>query len=167
MSVRAHKSQKLSLEERFWLKVDKSGGPKACWPWKAYCRHDGYGKFGLASGKMIGAHIEAFVLTHGFKPPMVCHSCDNPSCCNPKHLFARDHAVNVADMVAKARHSKGQQHAHAKLTEEKVLLIRKRFVPNDSYNGARALAREFKVGRTVVDRTVKGVAWKHLFEEGW
>ena len=126
---------------------------------------DGYGNFGLASGEMIGAHVFAFVLANGFKPPMVCHWCDNPRCCNPKHLFPGDQQVNFADMIAKGRHSRGERHGHAKLTEAEVLEIRERFVPYDAQNGARALAREFGVGRTAVDRIVKGVAWKHVLED--
>lgn len=31
------------LAERFWPKVDKSGGPDACWPWLGGINGDGYG----------------------------------------------------------------------------------------------------------------------------
>lgn len=93
------------LAERFWLKVDRSAGNDACWPWLAYRSPKGYGRF-FANAKMWLAHAVAWRIENGDPPTglFVLHRCDNPSCCNPGHLFLGTIADNNHDMVAKGRH---------------------------------------------------------------
>lgn len=40
----------------------------------------------------------------------VLHSCDNPPCCNPAHLFLGTNADNTADRHAKGRDARGAAH---------------------------------------------------------
>lgn len=88
---------------RFWNRVDLSD-LSGCWNFKLSKNRDGYGWY---KTKLIGecrAHRTAFILTFG-NPlnPVICHHCDNPSCCNPWHLFSGTRKDNFKDMVSKGR----------------------------------------------------------------
>lgn len=107
----------------FWSKV-KKGNPDECWNWTA-CKNDqGYGKFGY-KGKTYKAHRIVFFLFNGkFPNNFCCHSCDNPSCCNPNHLFDGTRKENQEDMSRKGRSPRGEKQGRSKLTEKEVLQIR-------------------------------------------
>lgn len=87
--------------QRFWSRVDKSG---QCWIWTRGKSRNGYGRFRL-KGKIIYAHRFAFEITYGTVLPglHICHKCDNPPCCNPKHLWAGTPADNMHDRDRKGR----------------------------------------------------------------
>jgi hypothetical protein len=88
--------------DRFWAKVDRSGGPEACWPWTAYQQPTGYGRFGIGR-KVFSANRIAYKMATGNDPmqSLVCHRCDNPPCCNPTHLFLGNHTDNGRDAASK------------------------------------------------------------------
>lgn len=91
-----------SIECRLWWEVFKRS-PSECWPWIGATDRDGYGRFRWKY-RMLRAHSVAFRITHpNVDTPCVLHSCDTPSCCNPKHLFGGTQADNVADRNRKGR----------------------------------------------------------------
>lgn len=91
-----------TLEERFWRKVQKADG---CWLWTGALFTAGYGKFTVKHQELEGAHRMAWLLTFGAIPDglQVCHACDNPPCCNPKHLMLGTTAANHIDARLKGR----------------------------------------------------------------
>lgn len=90
------------LEERFWPKVDRSGGPDACWPFMGH-RHGGYGRLRV-EGRLEAAPRVSFFLAHGRWPePCALHSCDNPPCCNPAHIHEGTHSQNAREREQRGR----------------------------------------------------------------
>lgn len=102
-----------ALELRFWSKVDRRG-PDECWPWKAAKRRRGYGVFWRA-GKFVNASRVAWELANGRPMPAEMrplHGCDNPPCCNPRHIRPGTQKENVAEMHARGRTNlpRGEKH---------------------------------------------------------
>ena len=145
-----------TLEQRFWEKVEYT---ETCWLWRASKRNKGYGQFGLCRDGywMISAHRMSYMLCVGEIPKglHVLHTCDNPSCVNPSHLFLGTNADNVADKVAKGRQarSRGENHPMARLTIDEVKAIRQ-----DRRVG-HVIAKEYGVSGDHVNRIRRGARW--------
>ena len=146
--------------EKFWSRVEKGDG---CWKWLGSFDKDGYGQiWDGAIKKNRRAHTFSAELHFGSIPngKIVCHSCDNPSCANPDHLFFGTHADNCLDKILKNRQAKGESQGHSKLTEEQVKAIRER-----AQEGYRKLCDEFKLVPSTVYRIWHGQAWKHSHDK--
>jgi hypothetical protein len=75
-----------------------------CWIWTGAKNYNGYGRFKYKK-KMYGAHRFAYILYKEDIPEelCVCHTCDNPSCVNPDHLWLGTRKENNKDMIRKGR----------------------------------------------------------------
>lgn len=157
-----------STVERFSAKVDRSGGEDSCWLWTGARNYRGYGTFTIHnphSGQRqeVRAHRFAWEMTNGPIPNgmNICHSCDNPPCCNERHLFAGTHDENMADMKAKGRQrgAIGADHGGAKLTETEVHQIREQ-----RRNGwtRKQLAKHFAVSEATIKDVIYRRSWRHL-----
>lgn len=87
-------------EARFWSKVDRSGGPDACWLWTGSTSPSGYAQFRIGS-RRPGAHRVAYELLVG---PIPCglvldhvaeRGCRHRHCVNPAHLEPPTQAENT------------------------------------------------------------------------
>ena len=101
-----------TLPQRFRSGVDTSGGGDACHNWMKSCVGTGYGAI-RERGVTIRCNRLAYELAHGVvltTEQHVLHSCDNPRCCNPKHLFLGTPKTNSDDKIAKGRNVSGERH---------------------------------------------------------
>lgn len=184
--------------ERFWPYVQICGHGDdcalCCWEWQRWLDKDNYGKFSLGSldnGVMtVRTHRLLYLLTYGDIPPglSVLHTCDNPLCLNPAHLWLGTSAENNHDRARKGRNAtgdrngarlyperlargdanasrlypdrypRGENHPQHRLTETQVREIRA-FYGSMSQN---ALARRYGVTARTISLIIAGITWKHL-----
>lgn len=174
-------------EARFWSKVNKDGPTMPhmetpCWLWTAGKDGKGYGAFKVA-GKQLIAHRVSWMITHGLIPGglYACHRCDNPTCCNPDHLFLGTAGDNAKDRASKGRNNspsgtnhgthlhpervpRGEVHGSAKLTEANVIYILARYAAGGISQSR--LAAQFGVTQSLIYCITRRKAWKHLPSPG-
>lgn len=139
-------------------KLDKNG----CLIWRGAKVGRGYGAI-YANGKQHSVHRIMFEAYHGPLGDLCCcHTCDNPVCVNPDHLWAGTYGDNNKDRSDKGRSCKGEQRKNAKLRAEDVLSIRRRYKPYSRENRAAALAREFRVTDVAIIHVANRRNWAHI-----
>jgi hypothetical protein len=91
------------IEERFWPKVQKTDG---CWLWRSPDKR-GYGTiWDNARKKNRRATQVSWEIHHGKSFPDgmdACHTCDNPPCVRPDHIFPGTAKDNAQDALRKGR----------------------------------------------------------------
>lgn len=143
---------------RFWSQADVKG-PNECWIWKGPTNpsRGSYGRFWIHRAEFRAPRI-AYAIWNALDPGTlhVCHSCDNPLCVNPHHLWLGTARDNLRDCIEKgrtatgdrngsrlhpdrcsrgAKHSaavmgkiqRGARHYAARLTDDQILDIRRRY----------------------------------------
>lgn len=136
---------------RFWPKVDKDSHPGGCWVWCGSRDRSGYGQILITGSTKVKAHRFSYAMSKGAIPSGfdVCHTCDNPSCVNPEHLWAGTRSENMRDMVNKGR-------AICTLKPNQVASLR---AERGLGISARVLASTYGITETQVYRILDGTRW--------
>lgn len=140
-----------------------------CWHWNGYTTPNGYGRYKWHEDRKAWlAHRLMYYLVHGNldKDLEVCHSCDNPRCVNPEHLFLGTHKQNMEDMARKGRgagpYIRGSLNVNSILTTSNIIEIRR--LSNNDVKRAE-LSKKFGVSVTTIGRIVRKESWKHITGE--
>ena len=95
-----------------------------CWNWNLSLSPDGYG-YCYFMGKNTRAHRLSYMLYNKEINPLnvICHTCDNPKCVNPEHLYSGTQKDNMKDKKDRNRSkgiNLGSKNGNSKLTEKDV-----------------------------------------------
>ena len=144
-----------NLTERFAQKFNVRSLTE-CWPWTANQNNKGYGQL-RRGNTLVLAHRQMWEFERGPIPDMLCvlHTCDNPLCVNPSHLFLGTRADNNRDARAKGRTPAGEKQWMAKLTADQVRQIRA------ADGTCKTLGKQFGVSPSQISRIKRKERWSH------
>ena len=152
------------IKERFLNHVEKT---ENCWIWKGTRQNKGlrYGYFFFnKENRYVLSHRASFLIFKGEIPleKKVLHSCDNPICVNPDHLWIGTQKDNMQDCKKKGRgnHAKGEKSYQSVLTENDVRDIRSKYKFKE-YSSLK-IAKEYGVNKTTILSVIHRKTWKHI-----
>jgi hypothetical protein len=138
-------------------------GRDECWPWTGAVFRSGYGQFTLNSRKHITASRYSFLIHGGIlsSEQFALHTCDNPPCCNPRHLFAGTKKDNNMDRARKGRSNpqRGEDHFRALLNHDLVVQIR---TLHSVGKTPSEISRAFSLDQSHVNKVIKRKLWAHV-----
>lgn len=168
----------MNTVERFWSKVDKKDSDD-CWNWKAGKSDNSYGSF-YYDGKCIGSHIVSWALSNNRdiheilnnRKLIICHSCDNPSCCNPDHLYLGTYSNNRRDAGNRnsisaevAGSGKARFYSGEIWLIRKLMVVKRKGIQTTYKFSASSIAKMFRTTHSVILRIWKSDKW--LCREGY
>lgn len=145
--------------ERFNSHVTKTD---TCWLWDSFTPKGRANSF-MLKGRTLNAARASYTLHKGEISAgcVIMHSCDNPACVNPSHLFEGTQADNLTDMRQKKRERflAGSSHANSRLSES---IVREARVRRNNGERLCALAREYGVAESTLHHAISGKTWSHV-----
>lgn len=151
------------LKERFFRFI---GEPEenGCILWKGSKLPKGYGCIGGGKGRgILRASRVSYEIHKGPIPEglHVLHTCDNPPCVNPEHLYVGTQLDNSKDAMKRnrLRPSPGEKNGFSKLTNKDVFKIRKLYKEGMK---PKEIVKLFNVGKPCIESIVYKRSWKHL-----
>jgi hypothetical protein len=139
---------------KFHKRVNKKTDNE-CWPWTGSLRGSkkalAYGMFMPVTGMRLIASRASYMLANKVRlqsSDFVCHSCDNPICVNPAHLFIGTPKTNTDDMVSKGRWGGGRKRYRLTKEQTKAIL--------EDTRTQQAIADEYGVSRSLVSMIKSG-----------
>lgn len=132
-----------------------------CWSWTGCKTEHGYGRIRINWVEYRASRLSYAVHVGNPGHLDVMHICDNPECCNPRHLTLGTHQNNMDDASIKGRwqgkgkgvsRNAGLKNGMAKLSDNQKDLIRARYASGVKQSD---IAREFSISRSHVSEIVK------------
>lgn len=145
-------------EARKWLDklAEEKNYSEDCIEYPFWKDPDGYGRFCVDRAKVYAHRYILSLKGLLIEEKIVCHTCNNPACCNPNHLYVGSQKENMKDREIAGNTPKGIKNGRAKLTEDQVRYIRS--APGSSSE----IAASLPVSKWVVQDIRKGKTWKHI-----
>jgi len=151
-----------------------------CWEWD-YSNSKGYGQIRVMAGKgsvLVQTHRVSKMVSENriiISDECVCHSCDNPKCNNPEHLFTGSQIDNIADMNTKGRQGgtfkkghinkyeaqvRGEKTPISKLEEDDIKEIFR--LKREEGLGYKRIAKIYGLSPETIRAVLKRRTWKHV-----
>lgn len=143
----------LTVAERFWRYVDRPNSD-SCWVWTSATGHNGYGQLWVGK-RNRPAHRLSYEMHVGPIPEgmLVCHTCDNPPCVNPAHLFLGNAKANAHDMCRKNR------LPQRRFTNDQVHKIKSEMAAGRT---CYSLAKEYGISHKRMCGIKNGESYRHI-----
>jgi len=146
-----------------WKRINKRD-ENDCWEWVGGKDKDGYGRM-MIDRHNYRTHRLTYIETYGSIPEglIICHRCNNPSCCNPNHLYAGTIRENSQQCTKEGRRVSGEKHYKTILSDKDILKIRSLY--STGTFSQRELGRMFGVTQAAIWYIINNKTRKYILTE--